>query len=87
MLTKCAQAHLENAKDIHIKIPIVVCPLDEKSCKDEMEAIEEAAREANLIDSNNPMLPAPIIVKPGHPNALRPMGFQLVGGDRRLLID
>lgn len=81
------KAHLENAKDIHLKMPIVVCPMSEKSCKEEMDAIEEAAREASLIDPNNPMLPAPIIVKPGHPNALRPMGFQVVGGDRRLLID
>jgi len=75
------------AKDIMVRRTIVVCPMNATACKEEMDAIEQAAKDASLIDPNNPMLPAPIIIRPGHHDALRPMGFETVGGVRRLLID
>lgn len=75
------------AKDIQLKMPIVVCPMNAKACKEEMDAIEQAAKDASMVDPNNPMLPAPIIIRPGHKDALRSMGFEMVGGGRRLLID
>lgn len=75
------------AKDIVLKMPIVVCPMNSKACKEEMDAIEQSAKDASMVDPNNPMLPAPIIIRPGSKDALKPMGFEIVGGRRRLLID
>ena len=48
------QAQMSNAKDILLRQPIVVCPYDHAGCKEEMEAIEQAAREAGHVTKDNP---------------------------------
>ncbi|PYH42324.1 arrestin C-terminal domain-containing protein [Aspergillus saccharolyticus JOP 1030-1] len=81
------KAHLASARDITIRQPIVVCPLDHAGCKEEMEAIEQAARDAVHVNPDNPMLPLPSIVRPNDPNALRHLGVAIVGGKHKPLID
>ncbi|KAJ5611227.1 hypothetical protein N7510_007946 [Penicillium lagena] len=81
------RAHLTSARDITIRQPIVVCPLDHAGCKDEMEAIEQAARDAAHVNPDNPMLPLPSIVRPSDPNALSHLGCAIVGNQKKPLID
>ncbi|KAJ5184156.1 hypothetical protein N7492_001772 [Penicillium capsulatum] len=81
------RAHLASARDINIRQPIVVCPLDHAGCKEEMEAIEQAARDAAHVNPDNPMLPLPSIVRPNDPNALSYIGVAMVGTQKKLLID
>ncbi|KZF19411.1 hypothetical protein L228DRAFT_263742 [Xylona heveae TC161] len=81
------KAHMTSAKDIVLRQPIVVCPLDHAGCKEEMIAIEQAAKDAAHINAENPMLPAPTIVRPHDHNALNVLGMTLVGGQRKLLIE
>lgn len=81
------RAHLTSARDITIRQPIVVCPLDHAGCKEEMEAIEQAARDAAHVNPDNPMLPLPSIIRPGDPNALNNLGVALVGNQKKPLID
>lgn len=81
------KAHLASARDIVIRQPIVVCPLDHAGCKEEMEAIEQAAREAAHINPDNPLLPLPSIVRPSDPNGLRHLGVAVVGNQKKPLID
>lgn len=38
------KAHMSAARDIVLRQPIVVCPLDQQDCKEEMDAIEQAAQ-------------------------------------------
>jgi hypothetical protein len=52
-----------------------------------MKAIEESAKEAAKISRDNPMAPAPYIVKAENPDGLRPLGFCMVGNEHRLLIE
>lgn len=52
-----------------------------------MDAIEQAAKDASSIDQNNPMLPARNIVLANDPNALAALGFCLVGGNKKPLIE
>jgi hypothetical protein len=78
---------MTSCKDILLRQPIVVCPLDQQSCKEEMEAIEQAAKEASLVDPNNPMLPAATIIKADHKDSLRALGLTMVQGQRKLWID
>jgi len=52
-----------------------------------MKAIEEAAKEAAKISRENPMAPAPYIVKANDPEGLKSLGMCVVGGERRLLIE
>jgi hypothetical protein len=78
---------MSSAKDILLRQPIVVCPFDHADCKEEMKAIEEAAKEAAKISRDNPMAPAPHIIKANDPEGLKPLGMCLVGGERRLLIE
>ncbi|KXG52814.1 uncharacterized protein PGRI_080700 [Penicillium griseofulvum] len=80
-------AHLTSARDITIRQPIVVCPLDHAGCKEEMEAIEQAARDAAHVNPDNPMLPLPAIVRPNDPNALSHLGAAIVGNQKKPLID
>lgn len=65
----------------------MVCPLDHAGCKEEMEAIELAARDAAHVNPDNPMLPLPSIVRPNDPNALDHLGVALVGNQKKPLID
>ncbi|PGH17098.1 hypothetical protein AJ80_04971 [Polytolypa hystricis UAMH7299] len=81
------KAHLTSAKDIVLRQPIVVCPLDHAGCKEEMEAIEQAAREARQINPDNPMLPLPHIVGVQHTNALQYLGVAIVGNAKRPIIE
>jgi len=78
---------LTNARDIVVRQPIVVCPLDHAGCKEEMEAIEQAAREAAHVNPDNPMLPLPTIIRSGDPNALKYLGVAIVGNQKKPLID
>ena len=78
---------MTSCKDILLRQPIVVCPIDQQGCKEEMDAIEQAARDASMVDPNNPMLPAPTIIKADHRDALRALGLTMVGGHRKLWID
>ncbi|KAJ6051364.1 hypothetical protein N7499_010728 [Penicillium canescens] len=81
------RAHLTSARDITIRQPIVVCPLDHAGCKEEMEAIEQAARDAAHVNPDNPMLPLPAIVRPNDHNALSHLGVAIVGNQKKPLID
>jgi len=81
------KAHLTGARDIVLRQPIIVCPLDQQACKEEMLAIEQAAKDASHIDANNPMLPAKTVIKASDKDALKALGFTTVGGQRRILIN
>ncbi|CAF9940153.1 MAG: hypothetical protein HETSPECPRED_002183 [Heterodermia speciosa] len=81
------KAHMTSAKDILLRQPIVVCPLDHAGCKEEMEAIEQAAKDAASVRPDNPMLPAPTIVKLNDYNALHTLGMTMVGSTRKPLIE
>ncbi len=77
---------MQSAKDILLKQPIVVCPLDHAGCKEEMECIEQAAKDASNINPDNPMLPAPLIIRTNDYNALHVLGMTMVGSTRKPLI-
>ncbi|GAB7346834.1 hypothetical protein MBLNU459_g1923t1 [Dothideomycetes sp. NU459] len=81
------KATLNSAKDILLRQPIVVCPWDHAGCKEEMEAIEQAAKDAYHISPDDPMLPAATIIKASDANGLRSLGMSVVGGVRRPLIE
>jgi hypothetical protein len=70
-----------------LRQPIVVCPFDHAQCKEEMEAIEQAAKDASHISPDNPMLPAPTVIRANDPAGMRALGYTLVGGNRKLLIE
>jgi len=78
---------MTSAKDILLRQPIVVCPLDHAGCKEEMEAIEQAAKDAAHINADNPMLPAPLIVRTTDFNAIHVLGLTMVGNKRKPLIE
>lgn len=80
------KAHMTSAKDILLRQRIVVCPLDHAGCKEEMEAIEQACKDAAGVRPDNPMLPAPTIVKMNDYNALHTLGMTMVGTTRKPLI-
>ncbi len=85
--TDLPQAHLSSARDITLRQSIVICPLDQQACKEEMDAIEEAAAEAALVDANSPSLPPRNIVYAGQRDALRHLGVCEVAGVKKLLIE
>lgn len=78
---------MTSAKDITLRQMIVVCPLDHAGCKEEMEAIEQAAKDASNVRPENPMLPAPTIVRMNDFNALHTLGMTMVGPERKPLIE
>ena len=78
---------MSGARDILLRQPIVVCPLDQQDCKEEMDAIEQAAKDASHVDPNNPMLPACTIIRAKDENALRALGWTVVGGQRKMVIE
>ncbi|KAK6199635.1 hypothetical protein LQW54_010018 [Pestalotiopsis sp. IQ-011] len=69
------KASMTSAKDITLRQPIVICPMDHQACKEEMDAIEQAAKDASSVDPHNPMLPARNIVLATDYNALRTLGL------------
>ncbi|KAJ4296577.1 hypothetical protein N0V90_006624 [Kalmusia sp. IMI 367209] len=81
------KAQLSSARDILLRQPIVVCPFDHAGCKEEMEAIEQAARDAAHVSPDNPMLPAATIIRSNDPNGLSALGMAIVGGHRKPLIE
>ena len=52
-----------------------------------MEAIEQAAKDAAKVRPEDPMLPAPSIVRINDCNALNCLGMATVGGQRKPLIE
>ncbi len=78
---------MSSARDISLRQPIVICPMDQQACKEEMDAIEAAAKEASHVDQNNPMLPARNIVLASNANSLAALGLCLVGGQKKPLIE
>jgi len=87
LLADIMQAHMTSAKDILLRQPIIVCPLDHTACKEEMEAIEQAAKDAVPIRVDNPMLPARNIVRVNDYRALHALGMTMVGTTRKPLIE
>ncbi|GFP58326.1 arrestin family protein 1 [Trichoderma asperellum] len=81
------KVQVSGARDLHIRQPIVICPLDQQGCKEEMDAIEIAAREASHVDPNNPMVPARSIVLANDRDALRALGLCTVGGQKKPFIE
>ncbi|RDW85671.1 putative arrestin protein [Coleophoma crateriformis] len=81
------KAHLSAARDIILRQPIVVCPIDQQACKEEMDAIEQAAKDASHVDPNNPMLPACTIIRANDKDALRALGWTMAGGQRKMVIE
>jgi hypothetical protein len=61
--------------------------MDQQACKEEMDAIEQAAKDASHVDPNHPMLPARSIVLAQEVDALRHLGLCLVGGQKKPLIE
>jgi len=78
---------MTSAKDILLRQQIIVCPYDQQACKEEMDAIEQAAKDASHVDPNNPMLPARTIIRAIDKDALKALGLTIVGGQRKILID
>lgn len=78
---------MTSARDITLRQPIVVCPMDQQACKDEMDAIEQAAKDASHVDPNNPMLPARMIVLANDRDSLQHLGLCMVGGQKKPLIE
>ncbi|OAA41349.1 arrestin domain-containing protein [Metarhizium rileyi] len=81
------QVQLSGARDVNLRQPIVICPLDQQACKEEMDAIEQAAKDASLVDPNNPMLPARTIILANDRDSLRALGLCFLGGQKKPFID
>ncbi|KAF2637056.1 arrestin domain conatining protein [Massarina eburnea CBS 473.64] len=81
------KAQMSSARDILLRQPIVVCPFDHAGCKEEMEAIEQAAKDAAHVAPDNPMLPAATVIRSSDPSGLRALGMAIVGGVRKPLIE
>ncbi|KAF2706612.1 arrestin domain conatining protein [Pleomassaria siparia CBS 279.74] len=81
------KAQMSSARDILLRQPIVVCPFDHAGCKEEMEAIEQAAKDAAHVTPDNPMLPASTIIRANEPGGLKALGIAIVGGQRKPLIE
>lgn len=52
-----------------------------------MDAIEQSAKDASLVDPNNPMLPAHSIILASDRDSLRALGLCMVGGQKKPLIE
>lgn len=81
------QVQLSGARDVNLRQPIVICPLDQQGCKEEMDAIEQSAKDAALVDPNNPMLPARTIILANDRDSLRALGLCTIGGQKKPFID
>ena len=81
------QAKLSSARDILLRQPIVVCPFDHAACKEEMEAIEQAAKDAAHVSADNPLLPQVKVIRANDPEGLRALGIGIVGGVRKPYIE
>lgn len=81
------KVNLSGARDVMIRQPIVICPLDQQACKEEMDAIEQAAKDASHVDPANPMLPAPTVILANDRDSLRALGLCMVGGQKKPFIE
>ncbi|KAK3946379.1 hypothetical protein QBC46DRAFT_4835 [Diplogelasinospora grovesii] len=81
------KAHMTSTRDITLRQPIVICPMDQQACKEEMDAIEQAAKDASHVDPNNPMLPDRTIILATEREAIRHLGLCEVGGVKKMLIE
>ncbi|EJP66655.1 hypothetical protein ACQRIT_005721 [Beauveria bassiana] len=81
------KVQLSGARDIMIRQPIVICPLDQQACKEEMDAIEQAAKDASHVNPNNPMLPAGTIILASDRDSIRALGLCTVGGQNKPFIE
>jgi hypothetical protein len=61
--------------------------MDQQACKEEMDAIEQAAKDASHVDPNNPMLPARTIILSNDRDSLQALGLCMVGGQKKPLIE
>ena len=78
---------MSGARDVSLRQPIVICPLDQQGCKEEMDAIELSAKDASHVDPNNPMLPANTIILASDRDSIRALGLCMVGGQKKPLIE
>lgn len=78
---------MSGARDIVHQQPIIVCPLDQQACKEELEAIEQSARDAAKVNVTNPMLPARTIIRATDRDALKSIGLTMIGGHKKIYID
>ncbi|EEY19263.1 predicted protein, partial [Verticillium alfalfae VaMs.102] len=81
------KAQLNSARDVTARVPLVIGPMDQQGCKEEMDAIEQAAKDASHVDPNNPMLPARSIILANDREALHTLGLCIVGGQKKPLIE
>lgn len=82
------QAHMTSARDITLRQAIVVCPMDQQACKEEMDAIEQAAKDASMVDPNNPTTTEDRrIILASEREAIRHLGLCEVGGVKKMLIE
>ncbi|KAJ0336781.1 hypothetical protein COL922a_007548 [Colletotrichum nupharicola] len=81
------KAQLSSTRDLTVRQPLVICPMDQQACKEEMDAIEQAAKDASHVDPNNPMLPARAIVLANDRESLKTLGLCLVAGQKKPLIE
>ena len=61
--------------------------MDQQACKEEMDAIEQAAKDASQVDPNNPALEERVIIWASDREALRHLGLCEVGGIKKMLIE
>lgn len=61
--------------------------MDQQACKEEMDAIEQAAKDASTVDPNNPMLPARTIVLASDRDHLKTLGLCIVSGQKKPFIE
>jgi hypothetical protein len=78
---------MTSARDITLRQPIVICPMDQQACKEEMDAIEQAAKDASLVDPSNPGLDDHLIIFASEREAIRHLGLCEVGGVKKMLIE
>jgi hypothetical protein len=61
--------------------------MDQQDCKEEMDAIEQSAKDASKVDPHNPMLPACTIIRANDKDALKAQGWTMVGNQRKIVIE
>lgn len=61
--------------------------MDQQACKEEMDAIEQAAKDASHIDPNSPNLQERLIIFASEKEAIRHLGLCEVGGVKKMLIE
>ncbi|KAK2071951.1 hypothetical protein P8C59_006332 [Phyllachora maydis] len=69
------KANLTAARDITLRQPIVICPMDSQACKDEMAAIEQAAMDAAHVDPQSHVLAHQTVIRAGSAGAIRHLGL------------